>query len=209
MTEGWKQKTLYILTSVAVKGFGKYFLQYKTSEKFDFNPLILIVMALENLISVQFTQQELNQMDAALATIENILNGKVINLKPEERSRFARIGNETANWIDKVKGYMNQQAALVPFWVNKAEFDRDHDARSNIQPRLNRLKSILESLEDTNILLSSDVYQAAIAFYRNVKQAAQQNVPGTTTIYQDLAAQFPGMPRSVATGPDANSPVGG
>ena len=60
-----------------------------------------------------------------------------------------------------------------------------------------RLASIRESLEDTSKLLSADVHNAALAYYRNIKLVAQQNVPGTTHIHKDLASQFPGRPSSV------------
>ena len=42
-------------------------------------------MALDNLISIEFTQLELDDISTALTSISNILAGKVINLTPEER----------------------------------------------------------------------------------------------------------------------------
>jgi hypothetical protein len=69
-------------------------------------------MALENLISVEFTQDELNKLDDALKVIETILVGKAINLTPEQRSPYGRIGNRTENWIDKIKQYMDDNPKL-------------------------------------------------------------------------------------------------
>jgi len=60
---------------------------------------------------------------------------------------------------------------------------------------LNGLKEITEMLDDTRLLLGTDVYNNSIAFYRNVKISALQNVPGSTNIYQDLQQQFPGRPK--------------
>jgi hypothetical protein len=42
------------------------------------------------------------------------------------------------------------------------------------------------------LLLGNDIYQNCIAFYKAVKAASLANVPGSTSIYQDLAQQFPG-----------------
>ncbi|OJX30970.1 MAG: hypothetical protein BGO86_00825 [Chryseobacterium sp. 36-9] len=42
-------------------------------------------MALENLISVEFTNAELTKLDDAISMIESVLLGKTINLTPEQR----------------------------------------------------------------------------------------------------------------------------
>lgn len=153
-------------------------------------------MALENLISVEFTQDELTQFDDALKAIETILKGKVINLTPEQRSQYGRIGNRTENWIDKVKSYMDNNATLIPNYIDKAEFDKDYKTRKDLSPRLNRLVGILEGIDDTQKLISTDIYSNSIAFYRNLKITAQQNVAGSSAIYADLKTQFPGNPGS-------------
>lgn len=151
-------------------------------------------MALENLISISFTPAELTALDNALTAIEGTVAGKVINLTPEERSQYGRVSNRTENWIDKVMGYMDANPALVPNYIDVVEHRKDYDVRKLIATRLNRLASVFESIDDTQKLISSDLWTNSIAFYRNVKIASQQNVPGSTAIYNDLKAQFPGRP---------------
>jgi hypothetical protein len=157
-------------------------------------------MALENLISVAFTQQELTDLDNAFSTIEQIVKDKVINLTPEQRQQYGRIGNRTENWIDKVKVYMDGNATLIPNYLDKTEFDKDYKTRKDLQPRLNRITQLFESIDDTQKLISTDIYNTSIAFYRNLKGAAQQNVPGSSAIYADLKTQFPGAPSSKKDG---------
>ena len=103
---------------------------------------------------------------------------------------------------------MEQKPNLVPNYVDLAEFDKDLSARQAITPRLNRVISLMESLEDTNMLVSADVYHTGIAFYRYVKNASRENVPGTTSIFKDLQEQFPGRPGSVSDEPAAETPPG-
>ena len=154
-------------------------------------------MSLKNLISVGFTQEEIDQINQHLAGIQELIKGKVINLSPEERQQYGRINNRTENWIVKVDSHMKQKPELVPFYIDKEEFDKDQEARNNMKPILNSIASIQESLEDTSKLLSHDIYNTAIAYYRNIKVISQQDVPGTTTIYEDLKSQFPGRSSSV------------
>ena len=154
-------------------------------------------MSLKNLISVGYTQEEVDQINQHLAGIQEIIKGKVINHSPEERQQYGRINDRTENWIVKVDSHMKQRPELVPFYINKEEFDKDMEARNKMKPILNSIASLQESLDDTSKLLSHDIYNTAISYYRNIKIIAQQDVPGTTTIYEDLKSQFPGRPSSV------------
>lgn len=149
-------------------------------------------MALANLISVTFTQQELNDLDTAFTTIEQILTGKVINLTPEERQQYGRIRLENSQLPVKAKQYMTQLPAVVPSYIDTAEFNADDTARLTLEQRIARMTSIVESLDDTYVLLGTDVYTTCVMFYRALKSAAEANVPGATSAYQDMRQQFPG-----------------
>lgn len=49
-------------------------------------------MAIDNMISLKLSSDELQQINDALTTIENVMAGKFINLTPEERQQYARGG---------------------------------------------------------------------------------------------------------------------
>ncbi|MFV0378515.1 MAG: hypothetical protein ACK5JD_14570 [Mangrovibacterium sp.] len=51
-------------------------------------------------------------------------------------------------------------------------------------------------LNDTLLVLGTDVYYSGIAYYRNIWLLAQQNVKAAKTVYEDLSAQFPDRPGS-------------
>ncbi|WP_229048776.1 hypothetical protein [Chryseobacterium arthrosphaerae] len=65
-------------------------------------------MALDNLISVSFTTEELSKLDQALQTIGTVLSGKTINLTPEERQQYGSIAEQNKLFVNKVKTYMEQ-----------------------------------------------------------------------------------------------------
>ena len=157
---------------------------------------------LDNLIHITFSTAEINTINNAFNAIRSVIDGKVINLTPEERQLYGNIGNNTENWINKVANYMDQEPNLIPFFLNKANFDADMKARNQIKPMLKQLSFMNETLSDTAMLLSTDIYNAAIAYYRNIKMASVQNVPGSTGIYQDLADQFPGRSSAVPELPE-------
>jgi hypothetical protein len=159
-------------------------------------------MSLENLISVNFTEEEKTRITDALATLEEAFSGKTVNLTPEERQRYGKLGNRTENFLEKVKGYMETKPEITPFYLDKDEFKNDYDARQFLKGVRNRLNSLTEGADDTYLLLGTDQYNFSLAYYRNVKIVAASNVPGTSSIYQDLSAQFPGRPSEVPEEPE-------
>lgn len=149
-------------------------------------------MALDNLISVSFTSEELTKISAAIEQINTVLKDKAINLTPEDRRQYGSIADRNKLLVDKVKFYMEKAPTTVPKTIDKAEFDRDYVAREQMETPLRELTMVAEKLRDTKTLLDYDNLQAAQAYYRYVKYLASQNEPGTTTIYQDLKLHYPG-----------------
>ena len=147
-------------------------------------------MALDNLISVSFTTEELSKLDQALQTIGTVLSGKTINLTPEERQQYGSIAEQNKLFVNKVKTYMEQQPQYVPNFLDKAEFDKDYLGREQVEQRLQRMSSLTEQLSDTKVLLDHDNYHNAITFYRNLKFLSGENVPGTNVIYEDMKQFF-------------------
>jgi hypothetical protein len=47
-------------------------------------------------------------------------------------------------------------------------------------------------MQDTNLLLGTDLYNNLTAFYRSLREASKSNAPGASSIYKDLKQQFPG-----------------
>ena len=147
-------------------------------------------MAFENLISIQFTESELAQLDAAMASIAQVLRDKTINLTPEQRQQYGRIAEQNKLFVNKAKEYMEQNMQHVPAFIDKAAFDQDFQARTQIESRITQLQGLVEQLSDTKTLLDHDNYHNAITFYRNIRFLSQENVPGTTTLYEGMRQFF-------------------
>lgn len=149
-------------------------------------------MALTNLISILFTAAEITAISDALDVILNIIQPKAINLTPEERQAYGRVRYEFEVWINKCHGYMTANPTIVPQYIDMVEYDKDSETRESMKPMEQKLQQLYEMFDDSYVLLGHDLYVNSIAFYRAVKNAAQNNVPGATSIYEDLKQQFPG-----------------
>ncbi len=159
-------------------------------------------MAIDNLISVTLTDEEVQTINEAIASINNVLKDKVVNLTPDERRQYGSIADRNKILVDKCKDYMEQNPETVPTVLDKAEFDHDYKARQQMEQPFRNLARIMEKLQDTKTLLDHDNYHAAVAYYRYIKFLSMQNEPGTTTIYKDLQQHYKHSAIVAGTPPD-------
>ena len=149
-------------------------------------------MALDDMVTVVFTAPEVGEITTALDTIINIIQPKAKNLTPAERQMYGKVRYEFEVWIDKCRGYMTANPTLVPSYIDMVEYEKDYTARGAMKPIEQKLQQLFEMFDDTFVLLGHDLYTNSIAFYNSLKGAAKNNVPGATSIFQDLKQQFPG-----------------
>ena len=147
-------------------------------------------MPLDNQVSIVYTTEELSDIADALTVIETIIDSKAINLTPKERQEYSKLGDETENFVDNTITYTDVKPEIIPFFIDVPELKIDIAARKAVDPILKRVSIINEKLDDTHKVVGFDLYNAVIAIYRNVRYLAQQNVPGTSVIYEDLKKQF-------------------
>ncbi len=147
-------------------------------------------MALENLISIDFSKEELKELDHHMAGIQNIFKGKTVNITPEQRQQYGSIGNHNKLIVDKAKNYMEQHPDWIPRFLDKEEFDRDHKTRELVENRAQLLNNLSQQLLDTKTLLDHDNYTNALSFYRMMRFLARENEPGAKTVYEDMKVLF-------------------
>ena len=152
-------------------------------------------MASDNRISLDITAAQKTAIVNAVTALKTALQGITINLTADERQSLPRIGDSTLAFDEKCAAYMASRPDLVPSFLNTAEMAKDRKLVADLLPCLREIAPICEGLEDTIMLANSDNYVGDLAFYQNVKQAAQRGVTGADTIYNDLKTRFPGRPK--------------
>jgi len=158
------------------------------------NKLLIIktkyIMALENLISITFSDEELNNLNQSITMLKKALHGKTVNLTPDQRGQYGRIANQNKLIVDKAKNYMEQHPEWIPRFLDKEEFDRDFTARKQIETQVQLLENLSQQLIDTKTLLDYDNYTNALSFYRMMRFLAGENEPGAKAVYQDMKVLF-------------------
>ncbi|GJQ06864.1 hypothetical protein CAPN010_10220 [Capnocytophaga cynodegmi] len=147
-------------------------------------------MALDNVISVEFSSEELKKINDALTAIEQVMKDKSVNLTPDERQQYGRIADRNKLLVDKCKAYMELNPQTLPPTLDKAEFDKDYQARTQIDPIMKRIAVLQTIFSDMKTLLDFDNFNASVSYYRYVKYLSIQNAPGMTAIYSDLKTHY-------------------
>ena len=147
-------------------------------------------MAIDNTISIVFTDAEIEKINQGIALLNEVLEGKAVNLSPEERRQYGSIADRNKLLVDKAKFYMEKAPQTMPRIIDKAEFDRDYVARAQLEAPLRELMIVAEKLRDTKTLLDFDNLQSSLTYYRYVKYLASENEPGMTSIYEDMKLHY-------------------
>lgn len=148
-------------------------------------------MANENQLSHELNAQDLKEILNALQLIQTKL-GFLVNLTPEERQAYPKMGDKTVAFVGKALEYAKDNQEFVPNYMDMQEFEKDMNLLGQLQKILRPIRKLEEGLSDTIMLAGSESYTAARVFYNSVKNARELNVTGVDTIYQDLQERFPG-----------------
>ena len=121
----------------------------------------------------------------------------VINLTPEERKAYPKMGDKTIPFVEKSVSHGLSQPKLVPNFLDSVEWKKDVDLANQVRLMLAPLAILFDAIDDTYLAIGSEAYTESLTFYKSVQMAAKSNVPGADTVYQDLKARFPQRPFSV------------
>jgi hypothetical protein len=149
----------------------------------------------QNLISGAITDAEMAKITDAVTQITTVLKPILKNLTPAERQGMAKMGDKTLAFVGKAQEYSAQNPALNPSYLDVAEAKADFELAQKLETILKMLQPLAQSVEDTLMMAGSDAYLAALEFYFAVKGATRTNVPGSTTLYEDLKQRFPNRGR--------------
>jgi hypothetical protein len=127
-----------------------------------------------------------------------LLKPFVIALTPAERHDVLKMGDKTLSFVEKAFDFVKKSPELAPSYLDINAFEIDKTDATGLRVLLNSAKQLEESLDDTVMVAGSESFKAALVFYNSVKQAAEQDVPGAKSIYEDMKTRFPRTKRKIS-----------
>ena len=156
----------------------------------------------DDLIQVTFVPEEKETAKQALRAFLEIITSKAPVLSNDDRRTYGSVAEQNKLKINKARIYMQQFPELIPSFIDKDEFERDFQARNDVEELLMLNEDIHRKLSDMKILLDYDNYQDVLAFYRSVRYSASEKVGNAVTVYNDMKQFFP---RTVSTKTEAQA----
>ena len=140
-------------------------------------------------------QEILTQAQAKIKEAAALLSPYMVALTPAERHELPKMGEKTISFVEKAYDFAQQNPNLVPPYLDMAAFGVDFGDAHGLWTLVNSIRQLEENAGDTEMTAGSEAYQAALVFYKSVKMAAAQDVPGAKAVYEELRTRFPGGKR--------------
>jgi hypothetical protein len=112
-------------------------------------------------VSLAFAAEDLDAVDAALATLEARLSA-LISLRPDMQREWARMGAKSEAFCRQTLAALAAQPQRVPSEFDLERVQADLAAADALHPRLLRLRRLTERAEDSEMALGCDVMVAAL-----------------------------------------------
>lgn len=142
----------------------------------------------QNLISATLSATDAAQVQIKLNEIKEKL-GFLLSLQSSDIQGIVKLGNAYTPFINLISQTVAQHPEILPAVFNKEEFARDYELLKTVQPILNQINELSESLQKTVYAIGSDVLVASLDVYSSVKQH-KNKVPGLKATSDELGVFF-------------------
>ncbi len=148
-------------------------------------------MPQQNFITISIDQQDLAEINRAIATLKSKLLPVLKSFGNDEKRELPKMGDKTVAFVSKALEHCSANPELVPQFLDVHEFKTDVKSIEMLRSIHSPLEQITGMLADSMLLAGSDAYAAALMFYGSVKNAKKSNVAKAGSIYDDLSSRFP------------------
>jgi hypothetical protein len=115
---------------------------------------------------------------------------QVLAADPAERQTLLKMGDKSLAFVEKAHDYAVDN---LPSYLDMAAFNADFLDAHGLWNVLTLIKKQLEeAMEDTVMVVGSEAFHTALAFYHNTQAPAKDDIPGAKAIVEDLKTSFPG-----------------
>jgi len=141
----------------------------------------------QNLISLNLTDADYAEIDAALSTLETKL-ADLLSLPGEMRRGLTKMGDKSEAFCRQTLNVLVQNPQVVPPGLDLAEAQRDLLNLDALRIRTTRLRVLLGRAEDSEMALGSDVMVASLAGYALLKVMGKGS--GLEALRKSMSSRF-------------------
>lgn len=136
-----------------------------------------------NILNVQAVQD-------SLVFLRQNLYSFMIALREEDRRKLLKMGNASKPFVERTLDFMLSNPEFISPLIKTDEMRAKYELIKQLLPIFREFKQITRNLDDTLMLLGSDVMYSANVFYSSVKHAKKMRIPNATPIFEELQQRY-------------------
>jgi hypothetical protein len=140
-------------------------------------------------ISAELSDENKNLVIQKAREIKEILSF-LVNLSVEERKTLPVMGPGSIKFTEDSLGYAEKHPNIVAPYLDIAEQRRDLTLAKQLYDIIEVIGPLWEEITDTYMAVGAEAFAAGRVFYKSLKAASDQGVPGTDTIAADLGRRY-------------------
>lgn len=133
---------------------------------------------------------DLHAVQNALACLRQNLDPIMIALREEDRRTLLKMGVASKPFVERTLDFMHSNPEFISPLINTEEMRANFDFIQTLTPIFRECKQITRNIDDTLMLLGSDVMTSANTFYGSVKHAKRMRIPNATPIFEELQQRY-------------------
>jgi hypothetical protein len=142
-----------------------------------------------NKIDVEVTAEKEAQV------IQYIKDGRaqldfLVGLSKKEIRRLAKLGSPYLDFTNRVRAHATKFPGYLPQQITLDMYNRDFRASESVHRILAEVKSFAKDLEDTLLVLKSEIYQTSRLYYKAVQASGRAGDKDADRIATDLSAHY-------------------
>ncbi len=142
-----------------------------------------------NKIDVEVTAEKEAQVIQNVKDAHALLDF-LVGIPKKEKRRMPKLGAPYLDFTTRVRAYAAKFPGYLPQQITLDMFNRDTLANESLQRVLAVVKSLENDLEDTMLLLKSEIYQTSRLYYKAVQAAGRAGDKDADRIATDLSAHY-------------------
>lgn len=123
---------------------------------------------MENKIDATLSKAVRDQILDLIQQIRTLLPF-LVDLTPEERQTLFKMGESGRPFVEAGLNIVEQDDSFMPRSFDKAEMREDNELYEAVLPVYMAIAPLFDAIEDTMMLIGSDLIQAGLEVYRNAR----------------------------------------
>jgi hypothetical protein len=142
-----------------------------------------------NRVSASMTAAQQTAVKAAIKALQTNLPG-LIGLTPDERMMIPKVAWNNKPFVEEAMMHLGKSPEFLPTYLVGTELIKDHTYFTQLANFVADVDKLASMVADTQMLTGSELYIATLSYYKSVKEAAQNGIPGAMPIYLSLKRRF-------------------